>query len=71
MWSDRVTNPRPLTYKSGALPTALRGPAHNNNKYQNSSIIINTTVELQGLEHLWDYENLFETGVVRATESLL
>ena len=28
------------------------------------------TVELQWLEHLWDYENLFETGVVRAIEGL-
>ena len=27
MWLDRVLNPGPLTYKSGALPTALRGPA--------------------------------------------
>ena len=29
MWPDRVSNPRPLTYKSGALPTALRGRANN------------------------------------------
>ena len=27
MWPDRVSNPGPLTYLSGALPTALRGPA--------------------------------------------
>ena len=27
MLPDRVTNPGPLTYESGALPTALRGPA--------------------------------------------
>ena len=27
MLPDRVSNPRPLTYGSGALPTALRGPA--------------------------------------------
>ena len=27
MWPDRVSNPRPLTYESGALPIALRGPA--------------------------------------------
>ena len=26
------------------------------------------TVELQWLKHLWDHENLFETGVVRANE---
>ena len=30
-----------------------------------------TTVELKWLEHLWDYENFFETGVVRAIENLL
>ena len=29
MWPDRVSNPGPLTYESGALPTALRGPAAN------------------------------------------
>ena len=27
MLPDRVSNPGPLTYKSGALPIALRGPA--------------------------------------------
>ena len=27
MWPDRVSNPGPLTYESGALPTALCGPA--------------------------------------------
>ena len=27
MWLDRVSNPGPLTYESGALATALRGPA--------------------------------------------
>ena len=26
------------------------------------------TVELQWLEHSWDYENMFEAGVVRANE---
>ena len=28
------------------------------------------TVELQWLEHLWNDENMFETGVVRAIEFL-
>ena len=27
MLPDRVSNPGPLTYESGALPTALRDPA--------------------------------------------
>ena len=26
------------------------------------------TVEIQWLEHLWNHENMFETGVVRAKE---
>ena len=26
------------------------------------------TVELQWLEHLWNHENMFERGVVRANE---
>ena len=29
MLPDRVSNPGPLTYESGALPIALRGPAAN------------------------------------------
>ena len=32
MWPDRVSNPGPLTYESGALPNALRGPAHGKNR---------------------------------------
>ena len=35
MLPDRVSNPGPLTYESGALPIALRGPAiyiHYKNK---------------------------------------
>ena len=27
MWPDRVSNPGPPTYESGALPIVLRGPA--------------------------------------------
>ena len=27
MWPDRVSNPGPLTYETGSLPTALRSPA--------------------------------------------
>ena len=30
MWPDRVSNPGPLTYESGALPIALRDPAPRN-----------------------------------------
>ena len=30
MWPDRVSNPGPPTYESGALPIALRGPSKDN-----------------------------------------
>ena len=33
MLPDRVSNPGPLTYESGALPIALRGPAPGSNMY--------------------------------------
>ena len=32
MLPDRVSNPGPLTYESGALPIAPRGPAGNKHK---------------------------------------
>ena len=33
MLPDRVSNPGPLTYESGALPIALRGPAVSLQRY--------------------------------------
>ena len=36
MWPDRVSNPGPLTYESGALPTALHSPAIRNNYFLGS-----------------------------------
>ena len=38
MSPDRVSNPGPLTYESGALPIALRGPARGGIE-DNSKII--------------------------------
>ena len=38
MLPDRVSNPGPLTYESGALPIALRGPACFINKERNACI---------------------------------
>ena len=32
MLPDRVSNPGPLTYESGALPIALRGPIQPTNQ---------------------------------------
>ena len=33
MWPDRVSNPGPPTYESGALPIALRGPFKRSTRY--------------------------------------
>ena len=39
MLPDRVSNPGPLTYESGALPIALRGPAFKRGKIRNDKNI--------------------------------
>ena len=39
MWPDRVSNTGPLTYESGALPTALRGPVRAYELIQDAQII--------------------------------
>ena len=38
MLPDRVSNPGPMTYESGALPIALRGPAGAVVSYWQSSV---------------------------------
>ena len=40
MLPDRVSNPGPLTYESGALPIALRGPADKQRMKQSNNKII-------------------------------
>ena len=42
MLPDRVSNPGPLTYESGALPIALRGPA-----------MVMKDIEWTGTRSLW------------------
>ena len=42
MLPDRVSNPGPLTYESGALPIALRGPAN-----EDEVLYINVKVQMQ------------------------
>ena len=48
MLPDRVSNPGPLTYKSGALPIALGGPAICCSMFSN--VIISDVISLD----LWD-----------------
>ena len=45
MWPDRVSNPGPLTYESGALPIALRGPACSEIR-----VVLNTTHCIDGFQ---------------------
>ena len=40
MWPDRVSNPGPLTYESGALPTVLCGPACKNDSKTSCTVQI-------------------------------
>ena len=52
MLPDRVSNPGPLTYESGALPIALRGPAHkqrNEVKMYNSKVWLKKSTKCASL----------------------
>ena len=48
MLPDRVSNPGPLTYESGALPIALRGPAAPPDPPP-PDIIENSRIKLRGV----------------------
>ena len=51
MLPDRVSNPGPLTYQSGALPIALRGPAAGSERYLTSfrSPVLNSTLCIEAV----------------------
>ena len=51
MWPDRVLNPGPLTYESGALPTALCGPALSLEINPSPYIAIRVILEVTELLH--------------------
>ena len=55
MLPDRVSNPGPLTYESGALPNALRGPALG----PRSDLLAQTTVRGQIQNFLNSEQSLF------------
>ena len=50
MWPDRVSNPGPLTYVSGALPTVLCGPALY---YESSPITVSKGIQKIALIIKW------------------
>ena len=43
MWPDRVSNPGSLTYESGVLTIALRGPLGRDKKHLEASEVIETS----------------------------
>ena len=51
MLPDRVSNPEPLTYESGALPIALRGPAMFGSalSYQSTVVPNRATIFVEGI----------------------
>ena len=59
----------PLCVNSSVICTYLEeGNSRSNDGYTYVLHPVVNTVELQWLEHLWDHENMFEAGVVRANE---
>ena len=53
MLPDRVSNPGPLTYESGALPIALRGPAYLTCTMMFSVDLHYSECLVLKIEHLW------------------
>ena len=61
-WTFKCIHFFPLPFPYGAQRDYRKFKAAHLNS------IIRDTAELQWLEHLWDHENMFKTGVVRANE---
>ena len=55
MLPDRVSNPEPLTYESGALPIALHGPARKL-LYRRNTVVAVLLLYVHGkqLSSCWD-----------------
>ena len=60
MLPDRVSNPGPLTYESGALPIALRGPAG----LKNPEFELKTGLDMGWVDLASEFSLHFETGGV-------
>ena len=58
----------PATWKSQGILKLFQDQYKRLIIFQDGQGKFEITVELQWLEHLWDHENEFETGVVRANE---
>ena len=65
MLPDRVSNPGPLTYESGILPIALRGPAHSFEGSLYLKKIIPTFVPSRGLQlYYYPFSQIFSHNVL-------
>ena len=53
------------------LKVSFKSREHIQKKEYVPYLEVSISVELQWLENLWDYKNLFKTGVVRAIEGSL
>ena len=51
MLPGQVSNPGPLTYESGALPIALRGPAQRNGTKEQKKHKCTSSIHGKGAEH--------------------
>ena len=51
MLPDQVSNPGPLTYESGALPIALRGPAEGRYKKFSAAIAQKYSMVMEGISN--------------------
>ena len=58
MLPDRVLNPGPLTYESGALPIALRGPASGERSHPKKR----STLEGKNLKEAYETEFPLKTN---------
>ena len=64
MWPDRVSNPEPLTYESGAVPTTLRYAARPFSLRAYSNIYILSVFAVK------PYSKLLERNVIYRKNSM-
>ena len=64
MLPDRVSNPGPLTYESGALPIALRGPAALTFTRRNKHLLMHLKgcTEQQTIGHIYRLTDRWADG---------
>ena len=71
MLSNTEQHVRPFIDRMSRNRFIKRGSLRQNfDKLKVENLLEQDTVELQWLDHLWDNENMFEIGVVRANECL-